>query len=128
MSVAMIKGLQGENPKYWLTAALLKHFFANSNEDARTRTSSDFDERQFYEYYSLPFHMGFVEGGARCFMTTRRTGLGNEAVVVGLPHLTGQMLVCFAGAVANEPFLAASHWYFFPARKAMMIKCPTTVE
>jgi len=70
MSVAMIKGLQGDDPKYWLSASLLKHFFANSNEDKRTETSSDFDIRQFYEYYSLPFHMGFVEGGAKCFMTS----------------------------------------------------------
>lgn len=70
MSVAMIKGLQGDDPRYWLSASLLKHFFANSNEDKRTETSSNFDIRLFYEYYSLPFHMGFVEGGARCFMTS----------------------------------------------------------
>lgn len=70
MSVAMIKGLQGDDPNYWLSASLLKHFFANSNEDNRTSTSSNFDIRQFYEYYSLPFHMGFVEGGAKCFMTS----------------------------------------------------------
>jgi len=70
MSVAMIKGLQGDDHKYWLSASLLKHFLANSNEDGRNRTSSNFDARQFYEYYSLPFHMGFVEGGAKCFMTS----------------------------------------------------------
>ena len=69
MSVAMIRGLQGDDPKYWLSASLLKHFLANSNEDNRTSTSSNFDLRQFYEYYSMPFHMGFVEGGAKCFMT-----------------------------------------------------------
>lgn len=70
MSVAMIKGLQGNDPKYWLSASLLKHFLANSNEDDRTKTSSNFDMRLFYEYYSMPFHMGFVEGGAKCFMTS----------------------------------------------------------
>jgi beta-glucosidase len=70
MSVAMIKGLQGDDPKYWLSASLLKHFLANSNEDDRTKTSSNFDMRLFYEYYSMPFHMGFVEGGAKCFMTS----------------------------------------------------------
>jgi beta-glucosidase len=70
MSVAMIKGLQGDDPKYWLSASLLKHFFANSNEDKRTETSSNFDTRLFYEYYSLPFHMGFVDGGAKCFMAS----------------------------------------------------------
>jgi beta-glucosidase len=69
MAIAMIKGLQGDDPKYWLSASLLKHFLANSNEENRNKTSSDFDVRQFYEYYSMPFHMGFVEGGAKCFMT-----------------------------------------------------------
>jgi beta-glucosidase len=69
MAVAFIKGLQGDDPKYWLTASLLKHFFANSNEDGREGSSSDFDERLFREYYSVPFRMGIEEGGARCFMT-----------------------------------------------------------
>ena len=70
MAVAFIKGLQGDHPKYWLAASLLKHFFANSNEDNRDSSSSDFDEQLFREYYSVPFRMGFEEGGARCFMTS----------------------------------------------------------
>src|SRR5215472_1535057 len=68
LAIAFIKGLQGDNPKYWLTASLLKHFFANSNEDGRYSSSSDFDERLFREYYSAAFRMGFEQGGARCFM------------------------------------------------------------
>ena len=35
MVVAFIKGLQGDDPKYWQAAALLKHFLANSNENFR---------------------------------------------------------------------------------------------
>ena len=68
MAVSFIKGLQGDNKKYWLTASLLKHFLANSNEDGRDSTSSNFDERLFREYYSVPFRMGIVEGGANAFM------------------------------------------------------------
>jgi beta-glucosidase len=70
MAVAFIKGLQADHPKYWLTASLLKHFFANSNEDDRFGSSSDFDEQLLREYYTVPFRMGFEEGGARCFMTS----------------------------------------------------------
>jgi len=70
MVTAYVKGLQGDNPKYWQAAALLKHFLANSNEDRRESTSSDFDEALFREYYSVPFRMGFEDGGARCFMTS----------------------------------------------------------
>src|SRR5258708_3102411 len=45
MVVAFTKGLQGDDPKYWQSAALLKHFLANSNEDFRTGSSSHFAQR-----------------------------------------------------------------------------------
>jgi len=70
LSIAMVKGLQGDNPRYWKTAALMKHFLANSNEDGRDSTSSDFDERLFREYYSYPFYKGITEGGSRAFMAS----------------------------------------------------------
>src|SRR5208283_3239481 len=68
MVVAMVKGLQGDDPKYWLTASLMKHFLANSNEDGRGETSSNFDERLLREYYSVPFRMGVIDGGSRAYM------------------------------------------------------------
>jgi beta-glucosidase len=68
-AVAVVRGLQGDDPKYWQTAALLKHFLANSNEDNRERSSSNFDQRLLHEYYAVPFQRGIVEGGARAFMT-----------------------------------------------------------
>jgi beta-glucosidase len=67
---AYVRGLQGPDPKYWRAASLLKHFLANSNENGRGHTSSDFDERLFREYYSVPFRMGIEEGGARAFMAS----------------------------------------------------------
>ena len=70
IAVSLIKGLQGDDPKYWQAASLLKHFLANSNERGRYGSSSNFDTRLFREYYSVPFRMGFVEGGARSYMTS----------------------------------------------------------
>jgi len=70
LTVAFVKGLQGNNPKYWKSASLMKHFLANSNEDGRDSTSSNFDERLFREYYSFPFYKGITEGGARAFMAS----------------------------------------------------------
>ena len=70
MTVAFVKGLQGNNPKYWKSASLMKHFMANSNEDGRDSTSSNFDERLFREYYSFPFFKGITEGGSRAFMAS----------------------------------------------------------
>ncbi|HSN08105.1 MAG TPA: glycoside hydrolase family 3 C-terminal domain-containing protein [Hanamia sp.] len=69
MVQAYVKGLQGNNKKYWMTASLMKHFLANSNENGRDSSSSDFDDRLFREYYSLPFHMG-IEAGSRAFMAS----------------------------------------------------------
>ena len=68
MSVAFIIGLQGQESRHWQAASLMKHFLANENEDGRSHTSSDFDERLFREYYSVPFRMGFEQGGSRAVM------------------------------------------------------------
>jgi beta-glucosidase len=70
MSVGLIRGLQGDNPKYLLSASTMKHFLANSNEDGRTSSSSDFDERNLREYYLVPFQMGIEEGNAQSFMAS----------------------------------------------------------
>jgi beta-glucosidase len=70
MSVGYIKGLQGNDPNYLLSASTMKHFLANSNEDARTRSSSDFDERNLREYYLVPFQMGIEEANAQSFMAS----------------------------------------------------------
>lgn len=69
LTVAFVKGLQGDHPKYWKTASLMKHFLANSNENNRALNSSDFDDRLFREYYSYPFFKGVTEGGSRAYMT-----------------------------------------------------------
>jgi len=70
MTVAFVRGLQGNDPRYWKSASLMKHFMANSNEDGRDSTSSNFDERLFREYYSFPFYKGITVGGSRAFMAS----------------------------------------------------------
>lgn len=81
MVVAFVHGLQGDNPRYWQTASLLKHFLANSNEDGRDNSSSDFDEQLFRDYYSVPFRMGIVDGGARAFMAAYNSWNGIPMMV-----------------------------------------------
>ena len=68
LTVAFARGLQGPDPKHWQAASLMKHFLANENENGRAYSSSDFGERLFREYYSVPFRMGFEEGGSRAVM------------------------------------------------------------
>ena len=81
LATAFTRGLQGDDPHYWKTAALLKHFLANSNEDARTRSSSDFDERLWREYYAKPFEMAVRQGGARAMMAAYNAVNGTPAHV-----------------------------------------------
>ena len=69
MVTAMVRGLQGNNPNYWRTASLMKHFLANSNEFGRSETSSNFDDALFREYYSYPFMRGITKGGSNALMT-----------------------------------------------------------
>jgi beta-glucosidase len=70
LAAALIQGIQGSDPKHWQAASLVKHFLANSNEEGRYGSTSDFDVRLLREYYSMPFRMAFVEGGARSFMAS----------------------------------------------------------
>ena len=81
MSVAFIRGLQGPDPKHWQAAALMKHFLANENENGRTYTSSDFDERLFREYYSVPFRMGFEQCGSRAAMAAYNSWNGTPMMI-----------------------------------------------
>jgi len=69
LATAFTQGLQGDGA-YWMTSSLLKHFLANSNEDGRGSSSSDFDERLFREYYSVPFRMSIEQGHANAMMAS----------------------------------------------------------
>ena len=116
MVVAFSKGLQGDDPKYWQSAALMKHFLANSNENDRDKSSSNFDERLFHEYYSLPFHMGVTEGGSRAYMAAYNAVNGVPMTINPvLQKITREQwgqdgIICTdAGAMKN---LVTSHKYY----------------
>ncbi|MGC2661048.1 MAG: glycoside hydrolase family 3 C-terminal domain-containing protein [Bryobacteraceae bacterium] len=125
MAVAFIKGLQGDNPKYWQAAALLKHFLANSNEDYRTSSSSNFDQRLFWEYYSVPFRMGFLEGGAKAVMASYNAWNGTPMVINPILKSIVQqkwgvdVLSSDGGAVK----LLVDPRKLFPNQKAAVIAC-----
>jgi beta-glucosidase len=81
MAVAFAKGIEGDDPKYWQASPLLKHFLANENEDHRNSSSSDFDERLFWEYYSVPFRMAFQQAGASAVMASYNAWNGTAMAV-----------------------------------------------
>jgi beta-glucosidase len=81
LTVAFAQGLQGPDAKHWQAASLMKHFLANENENGRAHTSSDFGERLFREYYSVPFRMGFEEGGSRAVMAAYNSWNGTPMMI-----------------------------------------------
>ena len=81
LTVAFAQGLQGPDPKHWQAASLMKHFVANENENDRSSSSSDFDERLFREYYSVPFRMGFEQGGSRAVMASYNSWNGTPMLI-----------------------------------------------
>ena len=81
LTVAFAQGLQGPDPKHWQSASLMKHFLANENENGRSFTSSDFGERLFREYYSVPFRMGFELGGSRAVMAAYNSWNGTPMMI-----------------------------------------------
>ena len=81
LAAAFTRGLQGDDPRYWKTAALLKHFLANSNEDTRNFSSSNFDDRLWREYYAWPFERAVRDGGSRALMAAYNAVNGTPAHV-----------------------------------------------
>ncbi|HXS14358.1 MAG TPA: glycoside hydrolase family 3 C-terminal domain-containing protein [Acidobacteriaceae bacterium] len=125
MVTAFVHGLQGDDPHYWQAASLMKHFLANSNEDHRDRSSSDFDTRLFWEYYSVPFRMGFEDGGARGVMASYNSWNGTpmavnpilKSIVIDQWHA----LVLSSDGGAVKQLWSAHH--AFPDQKSAVIAC-----
>ena len=69
LAVQFIKGLQGDDPKYFKTIATVKHFAVHSGpEPERHFFDARPDERDFRETYLPQFEMGIKEGKAYSVM------------------------------------------------------------
>ena len=125
MATAFIKGLQGDDPKYWQAAALLKHFLANSNEDHRSESSSNFDQRLFWEYYSVPFRMGFQEGGAKAVMASYNAWNGTAMAVNPILKsiVREQWGVEVISSDGGAVHLLVDPRHLFPDQKAAVVAC-----
>lgn len=85
LSASFARGLQGNDPRYWQAASIVVPFLANTNEDNRSRSSSDFDNRLLHEYYAVPHRMAIEEGGADGLMASYNA-------VNGVPMAANPML------------------------------------
>ena len=123
MATAFAKGLEGGDPKYWQAAPLLKHFLANSNENGRSNSSSDFDERLFYEFYSVPFRMAFQDAGAKGVMASYNAWNGTPMAIN--PVLRKVVIGTWGADVVSSDGGAVSNlvkWYHrFPTQKDAVV-------
>jgi beta-glucosidase len=133
LSVAFIRGLQGDDRRYWQAASLLKHLLANSNENGRERTSSDFDERLLHEYYGAPFRMGIVEGGANAYMAAYNKINGIPATVhpllreVTMKRWGLDGIICTDGGALGLLVTAHKHYAGLDEAAAASIKAGISV-
>ena len=128
LTAAYVKGLQGNDPNYWKTASLMKHFLANSNENNRFINSSDFDNRLFREYYSYAFYKGVVQGGSRAYMAAYNKYNGIPCTVhpmlkdITVDEWGQNGIICTDGGAFKR--LVDSHGYYtdYPEAAAACIK------
>jgi beta-glucosidase len=125
MAVAFSKGLEGDDPKYWQASPLLKHFLANSNEDHRDSSSSDFDQRLFWEYYSVPFRMAFQEGGAKAVMASYNAWNGTPMAINPILRsiVREQWGVDVISSDGGAVKLLVDPRHLFPDQQAAVVAC-----
>jgi beta-glucosidase len=70
MTVAYIKGTQGNDPKYLKLAATPKHYAVNNQERDRSRTDVTVPEEMLREYYLPHFRAAIVEGKSASIMSS----------------------------------------------------------
>jgi beta-glucosidase len=87
ITVAYVKGLQGDHPKYLKVAATLKHFAVNNQETGRFSFLAPVPERLLHEYWLPHFKDGVVEGKV-CSLMAAYNGINGDPCAVNKVLLT----------------------------------------
>lgn len=125
LTANMVRGIQGDDKKYWRAASLMKHFLANSNECERGSSSSNFDDELFYNYYSFGFRKG-IEAGANALMTAYNRYNGIPCTVhpmlrnILMKEWNFDGVICTDGGAFGQ--LVTSHKYF-PSLEVAAAEC-----
>lgn len=70
ITVAYVRGTQGDDAKYLKLAATLKHYAVNNQERDRSSLSAQVPERILIEYWLPHFKAGIMEGKAQSIMSS----------------------------------------------------------
>ncbi|MBN2011897.1 glycoside hydrolase family 3 C-terminal domain-containing protein [candidate division KSB1 bacterium] len=91
MAVQFIKGLQGDDPKYFKTIATVKHYAVHNGPEPERHTFDALtDERDFRETYLPQFEMGIKDGKAYSAMCAYNRYNGEACC--GSDHLMNRIL------------------------------------
>jgi beta-glucosidase len=80
LSLAFVRGIQGDHPKYLKAIACPKHYALNNEEWCRHNGSSDVDEQLLHEYYLKPYQVLVQEGKAEQIMASYNRVNGVPAI------------------------------------------------
>ena len=68
-AVNVVRGMQGDDPKYLKTTACAKHFICNNTDDDRTSVSASVSPRNFWEYYTRAYRACVSDADVFTFMS-----------------------------------------------------------
>ncbi|MGW0781830.1 glycoside hydrolase family 3 C-terminal domain-containing protein [Streptomyces sp. NPDC002913] len=116
IAVAYTRGLRGDDPHYWRTAPVLKHWLAHNNETDRDTTSSSVRPRVLHEYDLRAFRDAVKAGAVAGVMPAYSLVNGRPNHVSPLlgRHLrswTDQPLVVCSDAGAPTNLVDSEHYY-----------------
>ncbi len=80
MSAAYTRGMAGDDPEHMRIMPMLKHFYANNNEEDRGKDNASIPLGMKHDYYLKAFERAFTHGGAKGVMTSYNEINGVEAL------------------------------------------------
>ncbi|MFB4420344.1 glycoside hydrolase family 3 C-terminal domain-containing protein [Streptomyces sp. QL37] len=116
IAVAYTRGLRGDDPRYWRTAPVLKHWLAHNNETDRDTASSSVRPRVLHEYDLRAFRDAVRAGAVAGVMPAYNLVNGRPNHVSPLlgRHLrrwTEQPLVVCSDAGAPSNLVDSEHYF-----------------
>ncbi|MFF2731656.1 glycoside hydrolase family 3 C-terminal domain-containing protein [Streptomyces sp. NPDC058008] len=116
IAVAYTRGLRGDDPRYWRTAPVLKHWLAHNNETDRDTASSSVRPRVLHEYDLRAFRDAVRAGAVAGVMPAYNlvNGRPNHVSPLLEQHLrswTEQPLVVCSDAGAPSNLVDSEHYF-----------------
>lgn len=68
LTTAFVRGLRGDDPRVWMTAAVPTHFLSLETEDLRDKPNKDLEPRLFHEYFARPLRMAIQSGAVHAML------------------------------------------------------------